>query len=330
MVVVFRSQGNLKLVDREIRKGKIVIWRPCLLVVKKVLVVVMGPTAVGKTAVAIELAKHLKTEIVSADSRQLYKEIDIGTAKPKVSELEEVKHHFISEVPLELNYSAGQYGRDANVLIDRLFESYDDVVLCGGSGLYIRAILEGFDEMPEVTETVRNEIIKDYEQQGLGWLQQQIQNGDPEYFAKVDKSNPQRLMRALEIMRATGQKPSELRRNEAQVRPYKVVKVGLDLPREELYDRINSRVERMIEFGLVEEAKHLYPRKALNALQTVGYQELFGHFDGEYDFEEAVRLLKRNTRRYAKRQMTWFRKEADIQWFGPGEYRKIVKYIDGE
>ncbi|MEQ8303630.1 MAG: tRNA (adenosine(37)-N6)-dimethylallyltransferase MiaA [Cyclobacteriaceae bacterium] len=297
---------------------------------QKVLVVVMGPTAVGKTAVAIELAKHLKTEIVSADSRQLYKEIDIGTAKPNVSELQEVKHHYISEVPLEMNYSAGQYGRDANVLIDRLFESFDHVVLCGGSGLYIRAILEGFDDMPEVTEKVRNEVIKDYEQHGLKWLQQQVLSGDPEYFAKVDKSNPQRLMRALEIMRATGQKSSGLRKNEVQVRHYKVVKVGLDLPREELYDRINRRVDRMIEVGLVEEAKGLYPRKSLNALQTVGYQELFGHFDGAYDFEEAVRLLKRNTRRYAKRQMTWFGKEADIQWFSPGEFRKIIKYINGE
>ncbi len=296
----------------------------------KRLIVIVGPTAVGKTKVAIELAKALRTEIVSADSRQLYKEMSIGTAKPSAGELEEVPHHFIDHVSVSRPYDAAQYGSECLTLIHRLFQKYDTLIMCGGSGMYIKAALEGFDEMPEVKTGVRDQIIQEYEQNGLNWLQQQVEINDPDYFREVDKKNPQRLMRALELIRSSGKTASEFRKNKKHELSFDVVKIGLELDREMLYDRINTRVDTMINAGLVDEAKALYPMRANNALQTVGYQEFFGYFDGQYDKDEAVRLLKRNTRRYAKRQLTWFKRDSDIKWFVPEDIKGILDVLDGE
>lgn len=295
--------------------------------VQKRLIVIVGPTAVGKTGMAIQLAKTFHSEIISADSRQLYKEMTIGTAKPSKQELEEVRHHFINQISIEKDYDAGQYGRDALDLINKIFETAHTLILCGGSGLYVKAVLEGFDEMPDIPETLRQEIIEEYHEKGLGWLQQQVQANDPEYFDVVDQKNPQRLMRAIEVIRQTGLPASTFRKSEKRELPFKVVKIGLALDRNVLYDRINQRVDDMFKAGLLEEARALYPRRSLNALQTVGYQELFGYFDGDYELEEAIRLLKRNTRRYAKRQMTWFKKDEEIEWFQPNDIQQIVAFI---
>lgn len=298
--------------------------------VKKRLIIIVGPTAVGKTKTAIQLAKIFHSEIISADSRQLYKEMTIGTAKPSAIELGEVRHHFIDQVSIENAYDAGQYGRDALDLISVIFQTNDTLIMCGGSGLYIKAVLEGFDEMPDIPDVIRQQIIEEYNAKGLDWLQRQVQENDPEYFDVVDQKNPQRLMRAMEVIRHSGLPASSFRKKEKRELPFEVVKIGLELDREVIYDRINQRVDNMFEAGLLEEARKLYPKKSLNALQTVGYQELFGYFDGDYDLEEAVRLLKRNTRRYAKRQMTWFKKDEEIKWFHPNQLDTIVNFINAK
>ncbi len=294
----------------------------------KRLIVVVGPTAVGKTAVSIQLATYFKTEIISADSRQIYKELEIGTAKPSAEELAKVKHHFINTHSIEQDYDAGAYERDALVLINKLFEKYDTLVLCGGSGLYVKAVLEGFDEMPEIPEGTRANIIEEYQQKGLAWLQEKVKEVDPGYFETVDQKNPQRLMRALELHLAGNKPQHELRNQKKTVRPFEVVKIGLELDREELYQRIDSRMDVMIASGLFEEAERFYPKRNLNALQTVGYREIFDFLDHQYDKEEAVRLLKRNTRRYAKRQLTWFKRDAEIKWFKPNQLNEIIGLIE--
>ncbi|MCA4893479.1 MAG: tRNA (adenosine(37)-N6)-dimethylallyltransferase MiaA [Cytophagales bacterium] len=285
----------------------------------KKLVVLVGPTAVGKTAAAITLAKRWNTEIISADSRQIYREMEIGTAKPTAKELSRIRHHFVNFKSIEENYNAGQFGRDAMELINQLFEERDVLILCGGSGLYIKALLEGFDEMPEIHEDLRKEIIEKYTQKGLAWLQGEVEKIDPDYFALVDVQNPQRLMRALEVNLSSGQPMYDLRKKKKIELPFQVTKIGLELPREELYQRIDLRMDQMIERGLFEEATRFYPQRHLNALQTVGYQEIFGHLEKKYDREEAIRLLKRNSRHYAKRQMTWFKKDQEIRWMRPEE-----------
>ena len=285
----------------------------------KKLVVLVGPTAIGKTAAAISLAERWNTEIISADSRQIYREMEIGTAKPTADELSRIKHHFVNFKSIEENYSAGQFGRDAMERINELFEEKDVLILCGGSGLYIKALLEGFDEMPEIHEDLRKEIIEKYTQKGLTWLQGEVQKIDPDYFALVDVQNPQRLMRALELNLTSGQPMHDLRKKKKIELPFQVTKIGLELPREELYQRIDLRMDQMIEKGLFEEAARFYPQRHLNALQTVGYQEIFGYMEKKYSREEAIRLLKRNSRHYAKRQMTWFKKDQEIRWIRPEE-----------
>ncbi len=297
---------------------------------RKRLIVIEGPTAVGKTEIAIQLAKRLITEIISADSRQIYKEMTIGTAKPTDAELRGVLHHFIDNISIEQPFDAGQYSRAARSLIDQLFEKYDTLILCGGSGLYIKAVLEGFDDIPDTPPALREEIIIEYKKRGLGWLQEQVAEMDPDYFEEVDQKNPQRLMRALELIRSTGKTATSFRKKVKRDLPFEVVKIGLELERSVLYNRINRRVDTMMESGLLEEAKDLYAKRDLNALQTVGYQELFGYFAGEYDFEEAVRLLKRNTRRYAKRQLTWFKNDNEVKWFNPDNVKDIMEYLDGK
>ena len=294
----------------------------------KKLIVIVGPTAVGKTAAAISVAEKLHTEIISADSRQVFKEMNIGTAKPSPEELKRITHHFIGNKSIHENYDAGQYGRDAIALIHQLFEKRNQLVMVGGSGLYIKAALEGFDEMPEVSEGLRKKITEEYQTNGLAWLQQEVEQVDPDYFSSVDQQNPQRLMRALELVRSSGKSMNSLRVNKKVELPFQVIKIGLNIPREQLYEHIDSRMDKMIKDGLIDEAKEFYPNKNLNALQTVGYREIFDYFDGLYDYEEAVRLLKRNSRRYAKRQLTWFLRDSEINWFENEE--EILNWLDGK
>jgi tRNA dimethylallyltransferase len=294
----------------------------------KTLVVIVGPTAVGKTALAIRIASHFNTEIMSADSRQFFRELNIGTAKPSDLELKSVVHHFINNLSVEQDYDAAQYGVDALALIHQLFQRFDVIVVCGGSGLYLKGLLEGFDDIPEVSKDVRDSIIREYESHGIAWLQDQMKKLDPEHYNGLDKQNPHRLIRALEVKMGTGQSISDFRRNKKVEHSFNVIKIGLELPREELYDRIDRRMDSMIEQGLFDEAKSVYPFKDHNALQTVGYQEIFDYVDGLYDKEEAIRLLKRNSRRYAKRQLTWFKRDPQISWFKPDQYDAILDHIN--
>lgn len=283
------------------------------------LIVIVGPTAVGKTALAMRVAKQLKTEILSADSRQIYKELEIGTAKPTAAELAEVSHHFINSHSIQETFNAANFGIQASKLLEELSHQHEYVVVCGGSGLYIKGLLEGFDEMPQVENGVREKIIQLYQQNGLVWLQDQVKKLDPAYFETVDVQNPQRLMRALEVIESTDKPFSAWQLKSKRVLPYQVIKIGLELERDQLYARIDARMDAMIEAGLFEEASKFYPQKQLNALQTVGYKEIFDFMDGLYDKEEAVRLLKRNSRHYAKRQLTWFKRDEEIKWFGSAD-----------
>ena len=283
------------------------------------LIVIVGPTAVGKTALAIRVAKQLKTEILSADSRQIYKELEIGTAKPTAAELAEVSHHFINSHSIQETFNAANFGIQASKLLEELFHQHEYVVVCGGSGLYIKGLLEGFDEMPQVENGVREKIIQLYQQNGLVWLQDQVKKLDPAYLEIVDVQNPQRLMRALEVIESTDKPFSAWQLKSKRVLPYQVIKIGLELERDQLYALIDARMDAMIEAGLFEEAAKFYPQKQLNALQTVGYKEIFDFMDGLYDKEEAVRLLKRNSRHYAKRQLTWFKRDEEIKWFGSAD-----------
>lgn len=265
---------------------------------------------------------QLRTEIISADARQIYRELEIGTAKPSPEQLAQVKHHFINIKSIHEAYDAGSYGREALLVINDLFKIHDSLILCGGSGLYVKALLEGFDEMPNVPPEVRESINQEYKTKGLIWLQQEVKRIDPNYFETVDKKNPHRLIRALELNYFTGKQLAAFRQQRKTEHSFEVVKFGLELPREELFNRIDQRMDAMIDQGLFEEAERFYDLKDLNALQTVGYQEIIGFMDGLYDKEEAIRLLKRNSRRYAKRQMTWFKKDKEIKWLNP----KVASY----
>ncbi|MCB9187591.1 MAG: tRNA (adenosine(37)-N6)-dimethylallyltransferase MiaA [Flavobacteriales bacterium] len=278
------------------------------------LYVVCGPTAVGKTDVAIELAEKLQTEIISADSRQLYREIPIGTAQPTAEQLNRVKHHFIAERSLEEDYNAGMFERDALQRLDQLFAKYDSVVCCGGTGLYIKALCDGLDDLPEADEELRNQLTERLETEGLASLQQQLQQLDPMHYAKMDVQNPQRVIRALEVCLSTGKPFSSFHGGEKVQRPFRVIKIGLELPRQELYDRINNRVDEMLESGWLDEAKAVFEKRHLNALNTVGYKELFAHLEGKTTLQESIEKIKTNTRRFAKRQMTWFKKDGEIHW----------------
>lgn len=283
----------------------------------RTLYVVCGPTAVGKTDFAIELAEKLGTEIISADSRQLYREIPIGTAQPSAEQLIRVTHHFIANRSIEEDYNAGMFERDALVLLDELFLKYESVVCCGGTGLYIKALCEGLDDLPESDEKIRLQLTERLETEGLESLQNQLQELDPVHFERMDTQNPQRVMRALEVCLSTGIPFSSFHGVEKAERPFAIKKIGLELPREELYDRINKRVDQMLEDGWLEEAKAVFNRRHLNALNTVGYKELFQYLSGKITLEEATEKIKTNTRRFAKRQLTWFKKDAEIEWVHP-------------
>lgn len=293
----------------------------------KSLIVVAGPTAVGKTGVAILLAKHFDTVVVSADSRQIYREMNIGTAKPTQEERDAVPHYFVDTHSVADRYDAAAYADDALALIADLFTTRNEVILCGGSGLYIRAVCEGFDDIPAVPDAIRDELVRNYNEHGIGWLREELRRRDPDGLAAIDPDNPHRLIRALEVHIHTGESILSFRKNRRREHPFQIIKIGLDLPREELYARIDERMDRMIAAGLFEEAKTLHPHRHLNALQTVGYQEIFDYIDNRYDREECVRLLKRNSRRYAKRQLTWFRKDPGFTWFHPDDIDGIIRHI---
>lgn len=284
------------------------------LVMRKVLKVLEGPTAVGKTALAIEWALREKTEIVSADSRQFYRELNIGVARPSVEELAAVPHHFIATKSIFNYYSVSQYETEALALLEQLFSRHDTVVLSGGSGLYVNALCKGIDPLPDPDPALRQRL-KDIEaHEGIEALQQMLLEKDPVFYREVDLHNPMRLRRALEVCLTSGKPYSDLRTNTCKERPFVIERYALNRPKEILHERINRRVDVMLENGLMEEAKALYPHRQLNALQTVGYRELFDHFDGKISLEQAITDIKTNTRRYAKRQLTWLRKQADLVW----------------
>lgn len=280
---------------------------------KKVLIVV-GPTAVGKTAYAIDLAKRLDTEIISADSRQCYKELNIGVARPSPEELAAVPHHFIASHSINDNLNAADFESYALGVVEELFKTRNELVMVGGTGLYIKAFCEGLDAIPANDPAIREEIIRQYRSEGLQWLQAAMRKEDPVFFEAGEIHNPQRMMRALEVKRTTGQSITSFKTGVKKKRDFAIEKIGLELPREILYQRINSRVDKMMADGLLEEARTLEAFQDLNALQTVGYKELFDHLKGMYSLERAVELIKQNTRHYAKRQLTWFRKDGDVQW----------------
>ncbi len=295
---------------------------------QKILLVIGGPTASGKTGVAITLAQHFATEIISADSRQFYREMSIGTAKPSKEELSTVPHHFIDCISIEETFNAGDFERQALALLNHLFEDKDLVILAGGSGLFIRALCEGLDEFPVVSPGLREKLNLQLENQGIESLQRLLAEFDPEYYEIVDRSNPQRLIRALEICLSSGRTYSSFRKGSKIQRSFKPVYIQLDWDRKQLYERINKRVDLMLEAGLEAEARALYPQKELNALQTVGYQEFFDYFDGKISRAEAIELIKRNSRRYAKRQLTWLRKDDFWKLFKPEEIDQMIAYVE--
>ncbi len=294
------------------------------------LIVVVGPTAIGKTTLAISLAKHFNTEIISADSRQFYKEMKIGTAVPSSEELSSAKHHFIQHKSVLENYSVGDFERDALVVLEDLFKQRQVVILVGGSGLYVDAVVKGLDKFPKVDPKIRIQLNQTLHKHGIEPLQKQLKQLDPSYYERVDLENPHRLIRALEVCIGSGQPYSSFVGQEKPKRPFRTITIGINASREIIYNRINTRVDLMINEGLLEEAKLLYHHKELNALQTVGYKELFVHLDGEADLDHAISEIKKNTRRFAKRQLTWFRKSENIQWIDH-EYviKDVIQTIEG-
>lgn len=291
---------------------------------RKTLLTIVGPTAIGKTRMAIALATHFGTEILSCDSRQFFKELRIGTAVPSAEELAQVPHHFIQHKSIFEAYSVGDFERDVIALLDKLFKKHDVVVMVGGSGLYAKAIIDGLDDFPEVDEVIRQELNEAYVQKGIGYLQELLKTLDEVQYNQMDVQNPQRLIRALEVCRASGKPYSSFLERKEKQRDFTSVQIGLTADRTEVYERINKRVDMMLEEGLLIEAQDMMPYKHLNALQTVGYKELFSFFEGECSFEAAIEAIKMNTRRFAKRQFTWFQKDKRIKWF---DYRSSLEEV---
>ena len=295
---------------------------------KKSLIVLLGPTAVGKTELSLQLAERLGCPIISADSRQLYRDMVVATAAPTREQLARVPHHFIGTLSLTDYYSAACYEEEAMALMQELFAHHDTLLLTGGSMMYIDAVCNGIDEIPTISEEVRRAVVTRYEEAGLDVLLEELLRLDPVFYERVDRRNPKRVIHAVEICRMTGQPYSSLRTETKKERPFDIVKIGLTRPREELYGRINSRVDAMMRDGLEAEARRLYPYRHLNALNTVGYKEMFAYFDGTYDLPTAVEKIKRNTRVYARKQMTWFRRDDTIVWFTPDDRLKLFAYVE--
>lgn len=289
--------------------------------------ILAGPTAVGKTAIAIALAKRLGTEIVSADSRQCYREMSVGTAKPTAEELAAVKHHFIDTHSVTTALDAADYETLALGYLQDIFVTNDEAVVCGGTGLYIKALCEGLDTMPAVSDEVVRDVNNEYETRGLQWLQHAVMEEDPDFYKEGEIKNPARLLRALIFKRSVGESIVNYRTGEKKKRDFRIVKVGLELPREVLYERINKRVDNMMQDGLLDEVRNLYSLRHLKNLQTVGYSELFEHIEGLYTLQEAVDKIKQNTRHYAKRQMTWFRKDKEMHWLQADDPQVVDKIL---
>ena len=302
----------------------------------KTLIVITGPTAVGKTAISLEIAKHFGIPVINADSRQIYRELKIGTARPTEEDMKEVKHYFVGTLGIADYYSASLYEQQVLALLDSLFQTHDYALLSGGSMMYIDAVCDGIDDIPTVDDKTRETMKRRLEEEGLEALCEELKRLDPDYYEEVDRQNPRRVVHALEICTMTGntytsyrKKKSRVRSQESSrdVRPFRIIKIGLTLPREELYQRINARVDKMMAEGLLDEARQMYPQKELNALNTVGYKELFDYFDGRWPLEEAVERIKGNTRRYARKQLTWYKKDDRFRWFHPQDKEKIINYI---
>ena len=295
----------------------------------KKLVVIAGPTASGKTSLSIRLALHYQSEILSADSRQFYRKMDIGTAKPSKEELEKVPHHFINSLEIDEKYNVGRFEEEALKKTSLLFNKYDILFLTGGSGLYIDALCKGIDDLPETEISVREELNRIHKTEGIEALQNKLLETDPEYYSQTDLNNPHRLIRALEVSIITGCKYSSFRKNISKDRDFITKKIGLLIDRAELYNRIKVRVDAMIKNGLVKEVEALLPYRNENALQTVGYKEIIDYLDHKISLVEAIEAIKQNTRNYAKRQMTWFRRDKEIHWFEPEEFESICRFIEG-
>ena len=293
----------------------------------KTLIVITGPTAVGKTACCLEIARHYGIPIINADSRQIYKELRIGTARPTEAEMQQVKHYFVGTLGLDDYYSASLYEQQVLQLLEEQFKTSDYALLSGGSMMYIDAVCDGIDDIPTIDDETRAIMKHRLAEEGLEALVEELKRLDPEYYEIVDRQNPRRVVHGLEICLMTGQTYTSFRKKEKKQRPFQIIKIGLNRPREELYERINLRVDRMMEEGLLEEAKAMYPKRHLNALNTVGYKELFAYMDGRWSLEEAIERMKGNTRRYARKQLTWYKKDIHIKWFNPDDIKGIIYYI---
>jgi tRNA dimethylallyltransferase len=293
----------------------------------KYLIIVAGPTAIGKTDLAIRLAKHFNTDIINADSRQIYREMIIGTAVPSFEQQASIKHHFINHRSIHDYYNASLFELEVIKLLDRLLQKRDIVIMTGGSGMYINAVCKGIDDIPSVDHEVRERVYNEFKLHGLEGIRLKLKQVDSDYYNKVDLNNPKRIMKALEIAEMTGKPYSSFLTGRPKLRNFSIIKIGLDMPRKELHDRINTRVDNMILLGLLQEASGLYPFRHLNALNTVGYKEVFDYLEGLCTFEESVEMIKGHTRQYARRQLTWFRKDKDMQWFRPDETDSIIMYL---
>lgn len=294
------------------------------------LVVLLGPTGVGKTEVALQIAEHLQSPIINADSRQLFAEIPIGTAAPTKEQQERVKHYFVGTLHLTDYYSAAKYEEDVLQLLNQLFNQQQIALLSGGSMMYIDAVCQGIDDIPTVDEATRKLMKRKLETEGLDALVEELKVLDPEHYKIVDLHNPRRVVHALEICYMTGNTYSSYRTNTKKIRPFNIIKIGLNRPREEMYERINNRVLKMMNQGLIEEAKAVYPQKGLNALNTVGYKELFAYFDGDISLDDAILKIQSNTRQYMRKQVTWFKRDNEIKWFSPTNIEEIINYIDDQ
>lgn len=293
----------------------------------KTLIVITGPTAVGKTALCLDIAKHFDIPIINADSRQIFRELKIGTARPTEEQMQEVKHYFVGILGFEDYYSASLFEQQVLELLDQQFQSHDHALMAGGSMMYIDAVCDGIDDIPTIDDATRDLMKKRLAKEGLEKLCEELKILDPEYYDIVDRQNPRRVVHALEICTMTGKPYTSFRKQEKRERPFRIIKIGLNRPREELYERINRRVDQMMAEGLLDEVQNLYPQRHLNALNTVGYKELFDYIDGRWSLEEAIERIKGNTRRYARKQLTWYKKDEQIRWFHPDDKETIINYI---